>query len=124
MPAYVAACRNCGRRVDVNWDGDHGRLPAPATCAACGYADGYREREIMLVGALQVACRECDDSFVAEIPVANVDYSMPTGLSSPIELVCKACGHRDLYQPDDVAWLGAGASMPQAVPLTPGQQRP
>ncbi|MGH9105452.1 MAG: hypothetical protein ACRDZX_06360 [Acidimicrobiales bacterium] len=126
MPAYVCNCRSCERRLETDWDGDHRLLPFPVTCAHCGYADGYGEDEIKLVGAFQVTCKECEDAFLAEIPAANVDYGQPMGLEGPIELACRACGHTDWYQPQDVIWLGQGASMPEGKPGAGGvgQQRP
>lgn len=124
MPAYVSNCKNCDRRIEIDWDGNHDLLPAAATCSFCGYADGYGQDRVVLVGAFEVTCSECEDPILAEIPVASVDYTQPTGLRAPIELTCKSCGHTGSYQPGDVVWLGRGEPMPQARAAGVGQQRP
>ncbi len=114
MPAYVSHCKNCSRRVVVDWDGDHRLLPFPTTCTYCGHPDGYGEGDIVLVGAFEDTCPHCQDAFPAEVPVSSVDYHQPGGLSGPVALVCKDCGYKGLYDPTDITWLGWGPSMPQA----------
>lgn len=124
MPAYVTNCKNCTRRLEVNWEGDHRLLPTAATCPQCGYADGYGEDELLLVGAFQVECPVCEDTSNAEVPARFVDYSAPTGLKADVTITCKQCGATSVFQPQDITWLGAGPSMPEASPLGVGQQRP
>lgn len=123
MPAYVADCKSCSRRLEVNWDGDHRLLPMAATCPHCAHPDGYGEREVLLVGAFEVECPNCQDAFDPEIPAANIDYAAPTGLKGPLELRCKMCGALSVFGPEDIMWLGRGPSMPQARPGGVGQQR-
>lgn len=124
MPAYVADCKNCSRRVEIDWDGDHRLLPTAATCSHCAHADGYGEHDVVLVGAFEVECPKCGETFDPEIPVPYIDYSTPTGLKGHLELSCKMCGTTSPFAPEDIIWLGQGPSMPQARPGTVGQQRP
>lgn len=126
MPAYVADCKSCGERLDIDWDGDQRLLPVPATCPHCAHPDGYCGEEVHLVGAFQVTCEACGGVFSPQIPATNIDYSAPTGLKGPIELTCNACAHTGWYSPSEVAWLGQGESMPQASARAGGvgQNRP
>jgi hypothetical protein len=124
VAAYVASCKSCSRRVEVDWDGDHRLMPFPATCPHCGHADGYREGDVFLVGAFEAECPHCGETFDPEIPSTYVEYAAPTGLRGPLELKCKVCGRPAAFQPEDIIWLGRGPSMPQARPGAVGQQRP
>lgn len=124
MPAYAATCKNCGRRIEVDWDGDRRLLPTAATCSYCAYADGYNGDELALVGAFEVECPACEEAFNPEIPAKYIDFGAPTGLAGPMELTCKWCHTPSTFQPEDVMWLGSGPSMPEGRPLGVGQQRP
>ena len=123
MPAFAAACKQCQRRFEVDWDGDRGLLPTAATCPYCAHPDGYGPNELLLVGAFQVACPVCGEAFAPEVPAKYIDYGAPTGLSANMALTCKHCGTTSNFKPEDVAWLGQGPSMPTGRPLGVGQQR-
>jgi hypothetical protein len=124
VPAYVANCKNCGRRFELDWDGDRRLLPVAGFCSFCAYQDGYGEDEALLVGAFEVVCPACEESFNPDIPAKYIDYSQPTGLTGPLELTCKVCQTTSAFPPEEVHWLGTGASMPEGRALGVGQQRP